>query len=200
MDDIFSKAYVDMISPARGGVDEFIKKYDAKEQITRADIVDLLAVAAIDEWLAVFNYYASEAHTKTNGKQDFDPEFIAHAKEELEHFEKINNRIRELSQVPLQIPMQSYFSANSSGLEWKQELNSSDSVEILRRRLEEERGAIKFYAMLIRALKKLEEETGEYDSTTETLVKNIKADEEEHEKDLRELLAQYDEEHTEVIA
>lgn len=200
MDDIFSKAYVDMISPAKGGVDEFIKKYDAKEQITRADIVDLLATAAIDEWLAVFNYYASEAHTKTNGKQDFDPEFIAHAKEELEHFEKINNRIRELSQVPLQIPMQSYFSANSSGLEWKQELNSSDSVEILRRRLEEERGAIKFYAMLIRALKKLEEETGEYDSTTETLVKSIKADEEEHEKDLRELLAQYDEEHTEVVA
>ncbi len=200
MDDIFSKAYVDMISPAKGGVDEFIKKYDAKEQITRADIVDLLAVAAIDEWLAVFNYYASEAHTKTNGKQDFDPEFTAHAKEELEHFEKINNRIRELSQVPLQIPMQSYFSANSSGLEWKQELNSNDSVEILRRRLEEERGAIKFYAMLIRALKKLEEETGEYDSTTETLVKSIKADEEEHEKDLRELLAQYDEEHTEVVA
>ena len=79
-------------------------------------------------------------------------------------------------------------------------MNSSNSVEMLKRRLEEERGAVKFYDLVIRMVKRLEQETGEYDSTTETLAKKLKSDEEKHERELRELLDQYDAKHAEVIA
>ena len=200
MEDIYSKTYVDLLTTDQGGIDAFIKKYDSLDHVTRFEIVELLRIAAVDEWLASYNYYASEAHSKTDGKADFDPEFHAHAGEELKHFEDLNMRLREMNQEPLVFPMQSFISMNSSGAAWKQEMNSGDSVEILKRRLDEEKGAVKFYSLVLRVIKRLEDETGEYDSTTETLVKKIKADEEQHERELRELLVQHDGKYSEVVA
>lgn len=174
---------------SRNHLKNLIEEYKSKETITKDDIAKLLNIAICDELLASFNYKISYNISKTEGKADFDDEFKAHEGEEAEHANKLINRLRELRTEVLMIPWCDYITENSCGSDWKQEV-SSDSITILSNRYNEELGAIDFYAMILDCIKKMKE-AGDYDSSTEKLIKEIKHDEEEHALDLGDLLVQY---------
>lgn len=164
-------------------------EYNNKEEITIDDLINLLNIAVCDELLASFNYMISYTLSKTNGKADFDPEFEAHEQEELTHAHKLIKRLREMDAECLTINWADYVSKNSAGANWKQE-TSSNSIEILKNRYNEEVNAIKFYSLVLDCIEKMKQH-GEWDTTTEHLIKEIKSDEEQHRLDLHDLIIQY---------
>lgn len=158
---------------------------------TKEGLVKLLNIALNDELLATYNYLASYNLSKTEGKSDFDPEFQAHEKEEYEHAHKLINRLREMNAEVLITPWCDIAKCNSAGSEWSQEMDS-ESTAILTRRYQEELAAIEFYSFILSYIKKIADGNDPaFDSTTHRLIKQIKADEEEHAKDLRDLLTEY---------
>ena len=159
--------------------------YNNKETIEKNDIIELFNIAFMDEFLAEFNYFASWNLSQTEGKNDFDPEFKQHETEEHDHRYEITERLRELgAPIPSKL-IQEFFTNNSNGENWKQELMTS-SKDILLNRYNEELGAIEFYGLFFKTLRRLPED--ERDTTSEMVVKKLKADEEEHAKDLKDLL------------
>jgi bacterioferritin (cytochrome b1) len=143
-------------------------------------IRELLSIAIVDEQLAELNYLQSYNLEKTEGKTDFDPEFEQHESDEREHKYELIERLRELDAEVIFLPVDQWIHMNSRGVEWKQEFDVQSSDVILRR-LEEEKQAVEFYTLATEFVK------GTADSTTYTLFKKIKEDEEEHVKDLRDL-------------
>lgn len=165
------------------------KTYDEKEFVNQEDINNLLQIAIVDEQLAEFNYLISYSNSKTEGKTDYDPQFEAHEKEEYEHKHKLINRLRELNAPRLYTTWSAFPLNNSAGSKWQQE-SSVDSFDILNHRYREELGAIDFYNLVINVIERVKNQTGNFDSTTYDLIKQIKADEEEHAKDLKQLIDQ----------
>ena len=164
---------------------------DFSKNVSKDGLIQLLNIALNDELLATYNYMASYNLSKTEGKSDFDPEFEAHEKEEYEHAHKLINRLRELDAMVLVTPWCDIAKCNSSGEDWKQEFDS-DSIAILTRRYQEEVAAVDFYSFILGYIKEVAKNNeSEFDSTTHRLIKQIKADEEEHAKDLRDLLTEY---------
>ena len=192
----FNKAYLEVLNNNQSEYQEetdnrleyLISKYSDLEVITKQDVIDLLNIALIDEFLAEFNYYASYNLSKTDGKADFDPEFQQHEDEERSHRKDITNRLRELGASVPTIKLQEFPRSNSNGENWKQAATDI-SNDLLLDRYNEELGAIKFYGLIFSVLKKLPLE--ERDTTTEMLIKHLKADEEEHAKDLKDLLIEH---------
>lgn len=164
-------------------------KFLEKEFISQNDINELLQIAIVDEQLAEFNYMISYSNSKTEGKADYDPQFQQHEKEEAEHKHALIERLRTLDAPRLYTVWKEYPIVNSNGTDWKQE-TSFDSFEILQNRYQEEMGAIAFYDLVLQIIERVKTETGHYDSTTKQLIKKIKADEEEHARDLKELIDQ----------
>jgi ferritin-like protein len=190
MPDTLNSAYLDSIRPEKQDrLESMINTYEFKKEITKSDIIDLLKIAIIDEWLAEFNYFASHTLSKTSGKSDFDPEFKQHEDEERDHRNKIVNRLKELGENNILNQLTNFTKLNSNGETWVQE-SKFDSCTILLNRYNEELNAIKYYDLVLKVLYKFKEQ-GENDSTTIQLIKNIKADEETHAKDLKELLIEY---------
>ncbi len=188
----FNEAYLNTLNdqtPKKDRLEILIDAYKNKQNLSKEDIIELLHIAIIDEWLAEFNYFASYNLSKTDGKSDFDPEFEQHENEEREHRKMLVNRLRELN-TPVPIKLLSDFQKlNSNGDKWTQELNF-DSNKILLNRYNEELNAIKYYDLILYVIHKLKE-TGDFDSTTQQIIKKIKADEETHAKDLRDLLVEH---------
>lgn len=188
----FNEAYLNTLNdqtPKKDRLEILIDAYKNKQNLSKEDIIELLHIAIIDEWLAEFNYFASYNLSKTDGKSDFDPEFEQHENEEREHRKMLVNRLRELN-TPVPIKLLSDFQKlNSNGDKWTQELNF-DSNKILLNRYNEELNAIKYYDLILYIIHKLKE-TGDFDSTTQQIIKKIKADEETHAKDLRDLLVEH---------
>lgn len=164
-------------------------KYQERETLTQEDINDLLQIAIIDEQLAQFNYLISYSNSKTAGKADFDPQFQQHEKEQNDHKHDLIERLRTLDAPRLYTRWDVFPIKNSAGNKWAQE-TSSDSLEILKHRYEEELGAIDFYNLMLYVIRRVKDETGVDDSTTKQLIKKIKADEEEHARDLKQLIDQ----------
>ena len=191
-----NKAYLEVLRNDSNGfekrpknrLEELIEKYNALETSTKQDVIDLLNIALMDEFLAEFNYYASYNLSKTDGKADYDPEFQQHEDEERGHRKDITNRLRELGAEVPKIMLQDFLILNSAGENWKQ-ANTNISNDLLLNRYNDELDAIKFYGLIFSVLKKLPLE--ERDTTTEMLIKKIKADEEEHAKDLKDLLIEH---------
>lgn len=187
-----NKAYLEVLNgegeKPKSRLDELITKYSALETPSKSDIIELLNIALMDEFLAEFNYYSSYNLSESDGKSDYDPEFKQHEDEEREHRKEITNRLRELGAKVPRTMLIDFPSLNSAGTEWKQEQMTS-SNDILLHRWNEELGAIKFYGLIFSVLKKLPLE--ERDTTTEMLIKHLKADEEEHAKDLKDLLVEH---------
>lgn len=183
---IFEEAYASMLQEEKEDRLTYLKNfYNSKDQITQQDIIDLFNIAYMDEWLAEYNYFASWNLSQTEGKNDFDPEFKQHEGEERDHRYQIVERIKQLrGQAPTKL-LQEFFTMNSNGENWKQELMVG-SKDILLNRYNEELGAIEFYALFFKTLRRMSED--ERDTTSEMLVKKLKADEEAHAKDLRDLL------------
>ena len=187
-----NKAYLEVLNgegeKPKSRLDELIAKYSALETPSKSDIIELLNIALMDEFLAEFNYYASYNLSKTDGKADYDPEFQQHEDEERGHRKDITNRLRELGADVPKMMLQDFLILNSAGADWRQ-ANTECSNDLLLNRYNEELGAIKFYGLIFSVLKKLPLE--ERDTTTEMLIKKIKADEEEHAKDLKDLLIEH---------
>lgn len=178
----FTDTYLDIVNPITRFEElkmRFSKEAKDKEQQKR-DIIELLIISYIDEWLAEINYLASYNLSKTSGKVDFDPEFKQHEEEEREHKYKFINRLRELNAEAPKVPIDKWKDLNSRGTEWKQEFDY-DSHKILLRRLEEEKQAIEFYTLCINYTKKTN------DTTSHRLFKKVKEDEEKHLLELRDL-------------
>lgn len=187
----YNDAYLKVIGSnktEKNRLDALIDEYSAKEVPTKEDVIKLLNISLVDEYLAEFNYYASYNLSKTDGKSDYDPEFQQHEEEERDHRKQITDRLRELG-APVPTPqLINFCNENSNGLNWKQETSSS-SNDILLNRYNEELNAVKFYSMIFSVLRKLPNEIR--DTTTEMLIKKIKADEETHAKDLKDLLIEH---------
>lgn len=187
----YNNAYLQVLKSdeeSASALETLIQKYSAIEKPTKEDVINLLNISLVDEFLAEFNYYASYNLTETDGKSDYDPEFKQHEEEEREHRYLITNRLRELG-VKVPTPqLINFHNENSNGTSWKQE-NSTGSNDILLNRYNEEINAVKFYGMIFSVLKKFPDE--ERDTSTEMLIKKIKADEETHVKDLKDLLVEH---------
>lgn len=188
----FNEAYLTSLNdqtPKKDRLDLLIDTYKNKQDLNKQDLIELLNIGIIDEWLAEFNYFASYNLSKTEGKSDFDPEFQQHEDEEREHRKMLVNRLRELNEpVPMKL-LSDFQKLNSNGEKWSQELNF-DSGKILLNRYNEELNAIKYYDLVLFVIHKLKE-SGEFDSTTQQIIKKIKADEETHAKDLHDLLVEH---------
>lgn len=182
MDNIFEVAYLSDL-----GGEQPVSRWDKVQELIADEsideerkIVELLCISIVDEQLAELNYLQSYNLTKTEGKTDFDPEFQKHEEEERQHKYDFINRLRELDSPIIFMPLDQWIYMNSRGTEWKQE-KSLQSSKIIKNRLNEEKQAVEFYGLCVDYLR------GTSDSTTYTLFKKIKEDEEEHIKDLRDL-------------
>lgn len=181
MNNVFEVAYLNDINDQPATRWEQVQQLIADQSINEKDkIIELLCISIVDEQLAELNYLQSYNLTKTEGKTDFDPEFEKHEEEEREHKYDFINRLRELDSTVIFIPIDQWIYMNSRGTEWKQEM-SSQSSDIIKNRLAEEKQAVEFYGLCVDYLR------GTSDSTTYTLFKKVKEDEEEHVKDLRDL-------------
>lgn len=141
-------------------------------------ILNMLYTALADEWLAYFQYWAAANSTFGKGKTDVDPQFIAHAEEELAHADKIIKRIKELGgkAIPRIDMLKDFCSVPNAGAP------STNPIELLGVTIKAEEDAINFY-------KELQTVTKGSDPTTNRMVKQILEDEEEHLYDLKMLLA-----------
>lgn len=192
--DNFRSVYVNMIKEdtikndaSENRLDKLIQQYSNIDVPTKQDIIDLLNIAIMDEYLAEYNYFASYNLSRTQGKTDFDPEFQQHQEQERSHRKDLVNRLRQFDvEVPIKL-LQQYLTQNSAGQNWKQEL-SHDSYQIIKNRFKEQCDAIKFYSLIFTVLRKLPDD--QRDTTTQMLIKRIKADQEGHKKDLHDLMIQ----------
>lgn len=189
MSDNFNEAYLNSIKNDENRLEDLINTYSNKDDVTKEDLITLLNIAIVDEWLAEYNYFASYNLSKTTGKSDFDPEFEQHEDEEREHREMLVKRMRELDAPVPVILLSEYFNVNSNGKKWTQELNT-DSGKILLNRYNEELNAVKYYDLILKVLHNLKK-SGYVDTSTQQIIKKIKADEETHAKDLKDLLVEY---------
>jgi bacterioferritin (cytochrome b1) len=176
--------------------EEFTNFTEKDTEAFKNKVEKLLLIALIDEQLAELNYLQSWSLSRTEGKTDYDVEFHQHEDDEREHKYKLIQRLCELDSTVCLAALDSWISLNSRGEKWTQEYRN-DSGEILLQRLREEEEAVEFYTLCVNFLKDSQ------DSTTYTLFKEIKADEEEHVRDLRDLardhgLMAFDGEHDEV--
>lgn len=180
----FEQAYIEVLQADKQERFYFLKEKFSKLDPTKENIAELLNIAIIDQFLAEYNYFASYNLSKTEGKIDFDPEFKQHEQEQREHRYKLVERLRELDiPVPI-ISLNQYQTMNSCGDLWKQELDYN-SNNILLRRLEEEQKAIEFYSFILSFIDL--DKTENRDTTTYNIIRSIKADEQAHAKDLRDL-------------
>ena len=182
---IFEDAYLVDLNQATTRWQEIKSVYSVDNRPVDPDklnemIKNLLAIAIADEQLAELNYLYSYSLQKTEGKADFDPEFEQHEEEERQHKYDLINRLRELDAKVIFVPIEQMIYFNSIGVEWKQEF-SDISRDVILRRLEEEEHAVNFYGLATEFVR------GTSDTTTYTLFKKIKEDEEKHVKDLRDL-------------
>jgi bacterioferritin (cytochrome b1) len=162
-----------------------LENRETLDESTFAEYVkELLVIAVIDEQLAELNYLQSYNLSKTEGKSDFDPEFEQHESDERQHKYDLINRLRELDAEIIFVTIDQWIPLNSRGTEWKQDF-SNNSFELIKNRLIEEEQAVEFYGLATEFLR------GTSDTTTYTLFKKIKEDEEEHVKDLRDLAREY---------
>jgi bacterioferritin (cytochrome b1) len=187
---IFEDAYLIDINQPQTRWEELKSIYSVNNRPTDPDklnemIKTLLAISAADEQLAELNYLYSYSLEKTEGKADFDPEFEQHEEEERQHKYDLINRLRELDAKVIFVPIEQMIYFNSIGVEWKQEF-SENSRDVILRRLEEEEHAVEFYGLATEFVR------GTSDTTTYSLFKKIKEDEEKHVKDLRDLAREYD--------
>jgi bacterioferritin (cytochrome b1) len=192
MDNTFTDTYIDLLRTDDACEDRFSElkqKFAPGQQLTEAEfkalVQELLSIAIIDEQLAELNYLQSYSLEQTVGKSDFDPEFEQHEEDEREHKYDLINRVRELDSNFIFTGIDQWVFLNSRGTAWKQEFDKT-SANVLLNRLKEEEEAVEFYTVCVDFTR------GTSDTTTYTLFKKIKEDEEEHVKDLRDLAREYD--------
>ena len=141
-----------------------------------SDLVQLLNKAFADEWLAYYQYWLGAKVAEGILRGGAAREFEEHAREELEHAEKLASRIIQLGGVPILEPKQWYEAANCRYLPPK----NPDVSALLDQNIKGEACAISVYYKLL-------EYTEGKDPITYHLIRDILEDEIEHEQDLEDL-------------
>jgi bacterioferritin len=153
---------------------------NGEEKMNEEKSLKLLYTALADELLASYQYWVCKNSSRGEGKSDADPEFEEHAKEEMEHADKVMLRIKELNGTPIPDPKDWAAFANP----WKP-VDFREVKSQLRTTIAAEKAAIDFYYNAMNELK------GE-DEVTFKLFRDILIDEEKHYYDLKELLDEVD--------
>lgn len=140
----------------------------------------LLYTSLGDELLAWYQYWTCANLVSGDKRADVLPEFEEHAKEEMEHANRVMQRIKELGGQPPNDPSDWKDMANP----WTKVVSPSVLSE-LQVTAKAESDAIRFYSNCIRVLS----ETDDF-STTE-LFKELLADEQKHLYDLEKLIQEF---------
>lgn len=148
-----------------------IIKVDAKA------LIEKLNRAYADEWLAYYQYWIGAKLAVGMMRPLVVQELLEHATEELNHANLLADRIITLGGEPIIEPKEWYEQSNC-GYETPTDPKTKTLVE---QNIEGERCAIKVYQQLLDFV------TGK-DSVTEELIKQILADEIEHEEDLEAIM------------
>jgi len=140
------------------------------------ELITLLKKAYADEWLAYYQYWLGAKVAKGVPKDAVVAELIEHANEELDHADKLADRIIQLGGTPILEPSQWYDMANCKYAR----PDNPDIRVLLDQNIRGEQCAIEVYTKLI-------EFTKDRDQTTYHIVLKILQDEIEHEEDLETL-------------
>ncbi|MEG1009368.1 MAG: ferritin-like domain-containing protein [Clostridia bacterium] len=152
---------------SKGSITALSSKLDVQELIKK------LNVALSEEWLAYYQYWIGAQVIKGTMRSNIEAEFLEHAKDELDHANKISKRIIELEGIPVLNPKEWDKLAKCKFME----PTNFDSVILLNQNIESEDCAINRY-------KEIADFTRDKDYTTFDLAKKIMAEEEEHAQDL----------------
>jgi bacterioferritin len=137
------------------------------------ELLKLLNRAFADEWLAYYQYWIGAQIVEGESRKTLEDELIEHADEELEHAQKLADRIIELGGTPILEPKEWYDVTNCG----YKKPDKVDAKSILKQNIEGERCAINVYRHLLNFTK-------EKDPVTYDMLLDILADEIEHEEDL----------------
>ena len=141
----------------------------------REAVIKLLNEALATELVCVLRYKRHYFMAKGIHSESVKPEFLAHAKEEMAHADRIAKRITELGGEP-------NFSPDGLSSRSHAEYMPGDSLmSMIKEDLIAERIAIESYRELVAYL-------GNNDPTTQRMIKEILAMEEEHADDMASLL------------
>ena len=182
--DEFTKSYLETIKT--NSRLQWLKQRYSNHEITTQDIIQLLNISLIDQWLAQFNYFRSYHLSETDGKADYDPQFKQHEDDECQHRHEIADRIRELNARVLVDSIPVLIGLNSAGNSWSEQ-TTNNSNDILLHRLQEQKQAVEFYSFFLNVIDKMTQK----DTTTYDLIKDIKSDQQQHVKDLNDLAIQH---------
>lgn len=141
------------------------------------DLIKELNAAFAEEWLAYYQYWIGAQVAAGAMRSVVSAEFEEHAKEELEHAEKIAKRIAELGGTPLTHPNQWEKAATCK----YEEPKDPCTAKLLEQNLSAERCAIVRY-------QKICEMTHGKDFVTFDLALSILKDEIEHEQEIDDLI------------
>lgn len=149
-------------------------------KILKLDVEKLLTElnkALADEWLAYYQYWIGAKVAAGMMRTLVVAELIEHASDELRHADMLVERIMTLGGEPIIEPKEWYEQTNC-GYETPSNPNTKILVE---QNIKGERCAIKVYQKLLEMVQ------GK-DSVTEDMVREILADEVEHEEDLEAIV------------
>ena len=141
-----------------------------------ADLIQLLNKAYADEWLAYYQYWLGAKVAAGVPKKEVAGELQEHAQEELEHADKLANRIIQLGGVPVLEPKLWYEVANCRYMPPK----DPDVSTLIEQNIRGEACAIAVYYKLLAY-------TEGKDPITYNLIREILEEEIEHEQDLEDL-------------
>lgn len=149
-------------------------------EIVGVDIKELLKQlnkALADEWLAYYQYWAGSKVAVGRMRGIVSEELAEHANEELEHANKLSDRIIQLGGTPLLNPGQWSEQCNCG----YDEPNNPHTKKLLEQNIKGEQCAIEVYQKLLKMVE------GK-DPITAHLVLEILEDEVKHEEDLEAIL------------
>jgi bacterioferritin len=141
----------------------------------RKQVIRLLNEALATEWVCVLRYYRHYYTAKGMLTDAVKGEFLEHAQQEMEHADKIAERIVQLGGTPDLDP--DTLTARSHA-EYKE---GKDLRDMVRENLIAERIAIDSYREMIDYI-------GDRDTTTKRILEHVLAQEEEHADDMADLL------------
>ncbi|MDD2666242.1 MAG: ferritin-like domain-containing protein [Methanocellales archaeon] len=150
------------------------------KEIVQTDVkklIELLNKAYADEWLAYYQYWVAAQIVRGNMKGAVTSELVEHAAEELEHAEKLSERIMQLGGTPITDMTELNERANCKYVD----PSDPDSRAILKLAIEGERCAIDVYTKLLAIVK-------DKDPVTYHIILDILKDEVEHEDDFETVL------------
>lgn len=148
-----------------------------KSGINVAELIAKLNKAFADEWLAYYQYWVGAQIAVGIFREDVQAEMLEHAGEELEHAQKVADRIIELGGTPI-IDPKDWAKTSTCGYDAP---SDPDTRVLLDQNIKAERCAIEVY-------KELADYTKGKDVVTYHMALEILKEELEHEQDLEDIV------------